>query len=1609
MSSLSSAGLSFRRSQSEQDRFATRRPASSGVPPHSEPPPTHRSPVRYALDALALSVLFACAFVVALLLHLEAPSSRRAIAALISNAARVDVGSIDRISVSAIDVAEITLRDRSGRPVASAYGVRVRYDALSVARALLRRETPTIERTVIDRVNVALIPDDDAAAGALTPTSDGIEKRARLAIRAIDVGTFDVFGYAAGRWIAVHGEVENLSLQLGPDGATISAARIAIVVPPGIAPAETWVEVAGSVRVPTRVAEGELPVLVDRAEVHLASGGTLATITATGHEHSYEAHVEIPSIAPELLARLTGRSVAASAALSANLDVQGTRDVAEVFGVVAAGDGSATLDARVEVGALRETPSASRPRIALGESRVRVRGLELAMFGGPALSVSSDLVARATKTERGIELTIVADGDTLFDGRAAVVALDASVLIGANRALDASGSARATFGRAHVNVNFHRVERRLTATIAGSAPALEELVALHRAPLAGRVDVEGAVDLDLGDKTFAVDGRLGAMGFRHPSLAIPEGVIAVRGQGPFRAPTFVTTVVAKRLVLSPATDPMRLHDVDVHLVGTPKLVGVSGRLSTDAGQKLAVITHFAPTPTGARITGTKLHVERESFVAEIAVKDVTLAGSAVRVEGFRMSSTAGGLRLDGAYDPKRHQLSVDVASTPVDLPALMRGAGLEDLGLEGRLTVDAKIATIARRPSTQPEARVLRLDDEPRVTTATTPSTLPYLTGRVRLVLDDGYAPHLGHVSADVDVDVEDRLVAGDVALAVRDLFRIGLRGAVLLEGRLDDPRAWVDASAHFDFSATRIELATISSFLARRARFTALPTILAGLVDIEGHGERRGKNAPPTGSVNIATHGLGMVAGTTRIEGIDLRLRASLDGALDPSAPMQLRAVIEAHDFRGPIAVAHAGIEAAWAKLRDGGELSDAPLALDLIVLPRDFGLYPRALRTVLPVHGMLGVMGKGSGTLGAPKLELHARIEALSGITSGAHDVDLTLSYDGAVAKLMATVAARSAPTRKLFTLDGELEVRAADVFFTDDAVPWAGRVDAKLDDLPVELLVARSGVTGKARGSIHFDGDEKLARGEGRIEVDTLSVGGASFDETQLTLRVDERTATARAVVRGSDGRLDAALEVPLSWERAKFPRVAVGVPIVATLDAEELRLKLAEPFVPGVDGLDGKVNARIRARVTKGPDGHYDGAPSGVISLREGVIVVDELAERWEHVNADVKLEGNRLELAPFEFRGRAGSRATLRGNATFDDLTPSAFHLRLDVERGPFAQNRVKVGDFTGSIKVDGKLVPLPDGRDRLVIDLTLDPLAIQIADTTDRPTQALDDDPSITAKQPLGHRVLPAGTPGEGRPVSVAIHVPRPIWVRRHDVNVAVRGDPRIDIDGVADLGGEIRVEADPASTLIQPSWVDVSGKRFYLQASRIALEGHANFDPAIDIDARWQAPDRTIVQVRVTGRVRAPRIVFNALDERGAPLGLTRGAVTSLLALGRRDPGSLLIQREAEKGATLMAASLVSGVTDVIIGKELQKWLPAPMRVPFGTARESPGAAFEKVYLEIASDTAGTRLSAPVLGQSVPRKTFGIEWRFRRMWSLLVTIGDTGTTLFGLVWQYRY
>jgi hypothetical protein len=628
--------------------------------------------------------------------------------------------------------------------------------------------------------------------------------------------------------------------------------------------------------------------------------------------------------------------------------------------------------------------------------------------------------------------------------------------------------------------------------------------------------------------------------------------------------------------------------------------------------------------------------------------------------------------------------------------------------------------------------------------------------------------------------------------------------------------------------------------------------------------------------------------------------------------------------------------------------------------------------------MRGKLGVLARASGTRAAPRLELRARLE-------GASDLDLTLEYDGAVARF-------AADAKQQLALDAEVRVRAPDLL-AGGTVPWTGRLDAKLAGLPLDHLLARLGVRGNAGGTIHLERTSDAVRGGGRIDVDELSMYDATFGAAALEFQVDENAANVSAEVRGADGRVDGTL----AWRR--------GAAITARIDASNLPLRFLEQFIPVVDELEGSVDARITATIHKRADGRYEGSPVGTIAVRDAVVVVEALGERWDHVNTELRLENHRLELPPLELVGRSGGRVRVAGFATL----AGGFHVRIDADRAPFAQARVKVGTVTGITEIDGKLVPLADGRHRLVIDVTLERLSIDLGPSAEKPTQALDEDRSIVTRQALGPRVTPAGVPGVGMPVTVAVHVRDPVLVRRSDVHIAVIGNPKIEIDGLASLGGELRIVGDAASPLIQPSWVEAAGKRFYLRESNLALGGRDNFDPTINVDVRWLAPDRTIVQVRITGHLRAPHIAFNALDVTGAPIALTRGQIMSLLALGRRDPGSIVIQSAAESGAGLYVASIVSDVTGALLGKEMQKWLPAEVSVPFVPAKQATGHDLESLYLEFASNTAGVRLGSQPLGQTTPRSSFAIEWRYRRMLSLITTIGDTGSVLVAFVWQYRY
>ena len=1615
-----------RRSLPELEWVRPSRPRTSTAPPPPPPPPRRgrRGYVRFAFGVaagLGLSVVFGASLAVALLVHLDLPPTRRVLAAFAGDAAskalggRVEIVSLDHVSTRAVDVGEIRVRAEAGNRVLSAYGTHLRFELFGIARSLLEERTPTLDRVVVERIDVALTPDAPSAPEPkVEHRAEKTRSTLRLAIASIDVRRLSAFGVAGGHVVDVGAELENASILVAPDATLVSLPRLTIESAPiaGVLPATTKVSIAGRLRVPSSVDPGELPVVVEDAFAAIDSNGAHLGLSGQTNARTWSLSVEVPPIAPETIGRFIEGRAPVAAPIALALEATGDLEHASVRGTAAIGGSSVGIEGAIDLGALGSEPSERLARVELGTVSLALRDVEARMFApsAPPLVVSADVHAHAAKTTRGTEVVIDSRGDTAAFGRTGTLALDLRALVDRRGRLDGAGGAHVTVGPSSADATFSVAQTTgmAHATVTAHLPSLEQLRPWTRQPLGGRMELTATADLDLRARTIAASGSAHASGLRYPSLSLPDGVLALQVEGPLTTPRFASSFAAREVTIAHT----RFHAVDAEATGTPSLVATRLSLGTDAAQQITVATHVRPTAGGAVFIGTHATLRRDRFAADLGVKELALDRGTVRVDGLRLASTAGGLRLDAAFDPRRHRLSLHARSTPLDLAALAHGFAVESRELSGHLAIDADLATIdvdRARLVHGDESGILGIDpDEPPNRAVAPHATAPYVTGHLRLDLEDGVLPEVSGVAAHIDVDVEDRLVVGDVALTLQDLARIGLHGTALVPGRLDDWRSFRDVVGRVELDVPRIDLAQLSAALAKRGN--AAPA-LAGTAKLEGHLERHDPKAPPSGELKLETQGFAMASGGTRLEGIDARARLAMETGDEADLPTRVFGVLELHDPKGPLAFASVGTTGTWSDLLSAHR-ADLPIALDLIVPPRELEAWPRSIASKVPLHGMVAMAAKAEGTLGAPKLDLRARLGGLTALDGSLHDADLRLEYDGVAAIVKAFVSPRHDPKRSELLLTADIALPATALLAGEKT--WSARLDARLDGLPLDLFATNTSIKGALRGELHVDhlhdpnAEAARARVDGRIDVDGLAIGDARFEESFVTVKIDERTATAAVALHGTDGRIDAHATVPLTWNHA-LPSVAPDASIDAGLDAAGLRLRIAEPFVTEVDALDGRIDGRVVAHLTKNASGQWSGTPEGELHLREGTVVADAVGERWEHVRADVKLEKGRVDLTGLELHGSAGGDAKLHGSMTLAGFAPKTLHAEIETKRFPIASEGARVGDLTGKITLDGKSVPNGDGRDRMEVVARLDDLAVDLSGEAGKRVQSLDQDPTIVVLQPITAPAAPPTPRGQGTPIVVKVDLPHPVWVRREDLRIALSGDPTVTIDGPLRLSGELRIVGNPGSRLQQRSWIEVLGKHFYLQPSRIAFEDTEELDPRLDVEARWQAPDRSIVQVKVTGRLSTPKVEFKALDEGGAPLGLTQGEVMSLLVLGRRDAGSAQQQAQAERGAATQAAALVSGMTGSIVGRQIQKMLPASMTVSLAPGKYSSGFQHDNVYFEVGYNTSGSQIGPQLIGQTTPRTTFLVDWRFARKWSLITTLGDTGSALVDLLWHYRY
>ncbi|MFI5301573.1 MAG: translocation/assembly module TamB domain-containing protein, partial [Polyangiales bacterium] len=139
-----------------------------------------------------------------------------------------------------------------------------------------------------------------------------------------------------------------------------------------------------------------------------------------------------------------------------------------------------------------------------------------------------------------------------------------------------------------------------------------------------------------------------------------------------------------------------------------------------------------------------------------------------------------------------------------------------------------------------------------------------------------------------------------------------------------------------------------------------------------------------------------------------------------------------------------------------------------------------------------------------------------------------------------------------------------------------------------------------------------------------------------------------------------------------------------------------------------------------------------------------------------------------------------------------------------------------------------------------------------------------------------------------------------------------------------------------------------------------------------------------------------------------------TDAQIMNLLVLGRRDAGTATDQQSTTAAASAETAAIAGAMSAAVVGGQLQRMLPTnvslsvrPGTTGVADARVAAGYQWNRVYFEVGYNAGAQTVAPGATSQSTT--TVGMEWRFVEHWSLLTTLGDTGSALVDLVWQFRY
>jgi translocation and assembly module TamB len=1087
----------------------------------------------------------------------------------------------------------------------------------------------------------------------------------------------------------------------------------------------------------------------------------------------------------------------------------------------------------------------------------------------------------------------------------------------------------------------------------------------------------------------ALDARIDASvaGFQRPRVALEQANITGSLRGPIAHPGVSASLKGQKLAAGPLFFPNVQATAEGALTRPTIAVTGSGEHATTLSAKAAI----EPRAGGAKLGGIEFRAEREGIALAGKVGSIEVGGDRVRLEGVAVEGAGGPIR--GSFAVSESSLHAQLSSPGTDLKKLGKVL-LPGIPVEGLLSfdIDADLAGKSEK-------------------------------GHARVILDGGSLAGLSGVHAEAEASVDERHFTGGADVRVGELGSITASATdAELGGPMLRGSSWLAASGKLQVESTvvldqlRQQVPIAMAFLSD-AGGTLRSRLIVGREDLEthrAHATAASELPPPdldlvvwSDHLHAAIRGEGKIIGTSPpafvTENVDVQVGLHVEGETQRSQ-LTARLVDAQGMLVGLTALGQLPVREIWQTPQKAvSKLADLPITAQLTLPRRSLEDYPEMLRPP-GVNGELEAAGRFTGSVRAPAATLNLRgygIQPSSSALALPVDLDVEGKYDGE--KLEARLYAKR-PQGVVLDAVTQIKVALKDLLAPKEARPatwWEANGAAHLLGFPLGSLpaLADNQVAGLANGTLTFTGINRDPVIGGQVDLTQLTIDKASFPRGVALLRVAQGGLLASAKLDQASGGASVTANARLGWLSAIAPEIDTDEPLDLYVEAHDFRAAALYPLIfRGIfTYFDGKLNGTLhlhqekqKAERVQTVDGNFD--------LDDGVFQIPQIGQEFTQAKAHLLVtRTGEVQVNDVSANGATG-RLSASGTMLLKGFSFASAEGTVKVaekESIPLTFEGVSLGQAWGTLALHAKKAD----DHTIKLDIDVPTFHTDLPESSSRAVEALADHPDIKVgvRSSEGELTTVAlGAEQEKRSQdALAWHVTgflgQDVQIKRGTgITMWLTGEPVIDLTDEAHVSGYLNLRSGA---------VEVFGKPFEIEHGSVKFDNDEPGNPLVTVTARWDAPNGMRIYADFAGHLKDK----DPLRFRSEPQ-LPQEKILMVLLLGADviDNSS----QQSSQGKDLLVAG--GGVAAMKLNQALSKVTPGvSTRVATDEQSPTPEVAIQlgpKVTAQVSY-----RTKAPTPGEQPDRVLLTVDWNFRHNWSIGTTVGDRGSSVLDLIWQYRY